>query len=90
MCAELWREEERRARLQHRCELCEGIIASGQHYIHASGFQDGRPFTYKAHKTCLRAMQSFIRESGEDCWGEEWFPEIEEYAAIMATPEHLR
>lgn len=50
--AEAWKEVRRKARKDHRCEECRGLIRRGSTYTYVSAIWDGRPNSYKMHTVC--------------------------------------
>jgi len=70
-------EEKRRARKDHRCSDCGGVIAVGETYVHVSGMWGGRIETYKICSGCGSLRGVF----GCACFGElksEIFEELHE------------
>lgn len=48
-----------KAKLNHRCTECHGIIEAGQHYERSSGIWDGRWSTYRKCKFCMDFESAF-------------------------------
>ena len=46
-----------RARLDHVCELCGGVIERGQEYVRIAGMVDGRFGVMKYHRPSMEAEQ---------------------------------
>ena len=49
-----------RARKQHRCYHCDGVVETGQLYLHEVSTCDGFQ-VYRAHPECDRAARSYHR-----------------------------
>jgi hypothetical protein len=56
---EAYRETERVARKQHRCDGCGAIIRPGRRYAYASGVFEGYPFSTHTCLPCERARKEF-------------------------------
>lgn len=57
--AEVFEEEVRRARKEHRCECCRRTIAVGERYARTFVVFEGEPDSAKACLACHRAIQRF-------------------------------
>lgn len=71
----------RKARKDHRCEECGGVIPAGSTYAYGSGIFEGRPFSIKRHHECAVLYNDCCRRVGQDecpAFGElaEWLNEI--------------
>ena len=68
-----------RARREHDCDLCGGLIAKGEKYDAAHMLYDGRAYTFRTHLGCIRLVQSADRAGWEwpdDGWTNNDFEEL--------------
>ena len=54
-------EEQRKARVSHRCTNCGEAIEVGTEYVRWASYDDGKCFTNKMHTECRDSLQ----EDGE-------------------------
>ena len=59
----------RKARTEHRCCECHGVIEKGERYHYHSGVWDGSPASFKVCSDC-EALREKVRIDG-DLWPEE-------------------
>lgn len=69
---EFLRQTNPRARKQHICQLCKGVISTGEKYIRQSGKYDGDMFDDCYCETCDNILQSFCLDEGEHEYSEDW------------------
>ena len=53
------KEEYRKARKWHRCDLCGGKIEVGDKYSYESGMYDGCFYTMTLHSVCRKIIEEF-------------------------------
>jgi hypothetical protein len=69
----VWSERQRRARKDHKCDTCDGMIGGGEIYIlHFSVF-DGRVSSGRICVECELAREEFASEHGGILWQPESF-----------------
>lgn len=64
----------RKARKNHMCNFCGGIISCGDSYNYQNNVVDGQVYVWKSHTTCQEIADSFYKYS-DDCLTEEDFIE---------------
>jgi hypothetical protein len=79
--AQLLSRSKPKARKEHRCSLCNGIIVRGEQYENQTCVDGGDLYTFKMHDDC----ESLINLIGMDCDGEGinsdiFYEEISEYS----------
>lgn len=52
------------ARVEHRCDVCSGVIGRGDRYVRQRNVQDGEAFTWKGHSLCSAAYMKAARDQG--------------------------
>lgn len=57
------REETPRARKEHRCDLCCGVIEKGERYVHIVSSEDGYIFDKKYHVGCNDLVERYVRDN---------------------------
>lgn len=68
---EFYSQEERIARKEHRCSLCNGTISIAEKYIRYAGRYDGIYFDDKYHVTCQAVINEYCGRNGEDTYDYE-------------------
>ena len=89
-------EVTRKARKEHRCCECRGVIRAGQTYEHASGIWEGEPRSFKTCAACVEARKEYIaglpRGCCAPCFGElylDWpFETLPAHVAKLRAPSH--
>lgn len=61
-----------RARVEHQCATCYGLIAPGEVYYRAAVVGDGRIWTWVEHPECATEANRWLRDEGDP---EEGYPE---------------
>jgi len=64
---EVWRETKRKARKEHVCSCCGGIIKSGDHYIEHFSTFEGYATNEKMCMPCLIIADDFKADHGQRC-----------------------
>ena len=75
-----------KAKKQHKCNFCHGIIERGEIYTHQTNKLDGELYTWKSHLSCDRiTVELKMDEYADEGVTDEWFMETikEEYRDIM-------
>ncbi|HEX7767092.1 MAG TPA: hypothetical protein VF443_10285 [Nitrospira sp.] len=81
-------EVTRKARIEHRCCECRGVIAPGQTYEYASGIWDGDPRAFKTCSLCVEARKQHADQlTRYDC--QPCFGELYEGWASNELPPHV-
>lgn len=86
-----YREEERTARLAHRCYACGGTIVRGERYNYASGVWDHRGEDYKRHLLCALLESRTVGEDGcREIGALPWAGDLPSLSLRMALAAVLR
>lgn len=67
--ADVYTTEERKARREHRCSECRGVIRKGERYQRASMAYEGRWSSYKTCPDCLFVIYEVGRTFFKECNG---------------------
>jgi hypothetical protein len=54
-----------KAKKEHKCEMCRGVILPGEKYHRQSGKYDGEFFDRKLHNSCNNIITTYCSENGE-------------------------
>jgi hypothetical protein len=84
-----YREEERTARLAHRCCECTGEIKPGDRYQYASGVWDGAPSSFKTCLLCVAAKKGYVAQlHWSDCG--VCFTQLYDDWPVEELPDHVK
>jgi len=62
---EFYSDTWRTARKQHRCDECHEHIEAGEKYLHISGKEEGRWFTFKMCRVCDVISRDYCAPLGQ-------------------------
>lgn len=67
----------RKAKKEHRCEMCHKTIEVGEEYCNETGKYDGDFFERKMHSNCFNMFQMMLDDMGDyeftwDCFSDWW------------------
>lgn len=62
---EFYNSTQRKARKEHKCDLCGQVIRKGEKYIRHSGKYDGDLFDDKYHLTCKNIIDAYCSDQGD-------------------------
>lgn len=83
----------RKARKDHRCCECRGLITKGETYEYHSGVWGGRPDSFKICAECniLRFQVDMLIKRNSSLWEDElYLGELREYLVESKDPEMLK
>lgn len=66
--AQIYRANIRRARKQHRCDECSGLIVVGEQYEYVFGIWDGMPNSCKTCARCVAIRRFVANNLPCFCW----------------------
>ena len=66
--AEFYHSEKRKARKQHKCDECDGVIQSGERYEHVRAKWEGDVGTYDTCARCLDLREFIMAHVPCVCW----------------------
>lgn len=52
-----------KARTQHKCDECRGVIQKGEQYVYGHGIYEGYPYRYKLCAECCSMHQKINRQA---------------------------
>ena len=61
---EFRKETTPRARKEHKCDLCRGVIEVGERYVHIVRSTDGEVFDDKYHIGCCCLIERYVKNMG--------------------------
>lgn len=72
---EFYSQSTPRARKEHMCGFCGGVIRAGERYSYESGKFDGEMFVRKLCLPCKNILNAFIADNGVGEFRWEWVSE---------------
>jgi len=86
----LLRSDNVKARKEHRCNYCSGVIFKGEVYENSACASDGRVYTWKAHLDCVWIALKLKMFEEENLTGDDFIEWIhEEYITLGGESKKL-
>lgn len=84
MSDDFWRQEQRKARKGHRCDVCGKPIIKGREYVYVSQKYEGEIQTFHQHIHCDALLNAFMESDWFD--GTEYsIDEVHEWLSDMCN-----